>query len=533
LIHGLPVTFFVALAFLTVAAAILWMSSQDHGKLLCLQLLLLIAALWLIPLLTGGSHPNTDEQYRNFGFTEYIIRNGSLAPVSVWYHNWPAAWLLFAAGFEILGLSNLEAIFPIFPLLILLLCLPPLYVFLRNTLGEGRTNYCWAGCWLFYLASWIGQDIFNAQSIGYFLFLVLLALVSKTSIWKREPKTFAVWSVLTVVFAALAICHLLTVIVTMCLLMLLGLVKRSRNMALVTTFLAILLVTSLLTVSRPFTNQYLADFGAEAEIVTPQTPQEPGQPSGTMLTFGPVDVVESEINLRVSGSESHIAVAKSRILFSAIFVIIGLVGFALSRKARDALGNDIAALAIVAAALFLFVPMIAYVYQGGLLPRVYWFALPPMAYFGAKWFKNRIATLVLCFLLLVGFPLHVIAHYGNAGLDYFPQGQVSAAYFFHDKTTGGIVAVAPLSGRVKNIEHYRSLFYNVFLVGGEVVVPEPGRGQVPWYISINQQQRAKFQLLDGSTQLIDQVEEQLDNSTSYNLFYNNPDVKLYVGESGE
>jgi len=135
LIHGLPVTFFVALAFLTVAAAILWMSSQDHGKLLCLQLLLLIGALSLIPLLTGGSHPNTDEQYRNFGYTEYIIRNGSLAPASVWYHNWPAAWLLFAAGFEILGVSNLEAIFPIFPLLIQLLCLLPLYVFLALVLS--------------------------------------------------------------------------------------------------------------------------------------------------------------------------------------------------------------------------------------------------------------------------------------------------------------------------------------------------------------------------------------------------------------
>ena len=36
LISGLPVTFFVALALLTVASAILWVSKEKHGKLLCL-----------------------------------------------------------------------------------------------------------------------------------------------------------------------------------------------------------------------------------------------------------------------------------------------------------------------------------------------------------------------------------------------------------------------------------------------------------------------------------------------------------------
>jgi len=47
LIHGLPITFFVALAFLVAASAFLWVSKENYGKLLCLQLLLLISALWL------------------------------------------------------------------------------------------------------------------------------------------------------------------------------------------------------------------------------------------------------------------------------------------------------------------------------------------------------------------------------------------------------------------------------------------------------------------------------------------------------
>ena len=74
LISGLPVTFFVALALLTVASAILWVSKEKHGKLLCLQLLIFISALNLVPLITGGSPPFINHGYRNLGYVDYIVR---------------------------------------------------------------------------------------------------------------------------------------------------------------------------------------------------------------------------------------------------------------------------------------------------------------------------------------------------------------------------------------------------------------------------------------------------------------------------
>ena len=54
LASSLPATFFVALAFLSLASVVLWGSKENHGKLLFLQLLIFIAAIWLIPPLTGG-----------------------------------------------------------------------------------------------------------------------------------------------------------------------------------------------------------------------------------------------------------------------------------------------------------------------------------------------------------------------------------------------------------------------------------------------------------------------------------------------
>jgi len=79
LIHGLPVTFFVALALLTVASAILWVSKEKHGKLLLLQLLLLISALWLIPVVTGGSLPFTNRTYFNLALINHITEVGSFS----------------------------------------------------------------------------------------------------------------------------------------------------------------------------------------------------------------------------------------------------------------------------------------------------------------------------------------------------------------------------------------------------------------------------------------------------------------------
>jgi len=53
LISGLPVSFFLALAVLITASGILWASKQSHGKLLALQTVIMVCALWLIPIITA------------------------------------------------------------------------------------------------------------------------------------------------------------------------------------------------------------------------------------------------------------------------------------------------------------------------------------------------------------------------------------------------------------------------------------------------------------------------------------------------
>ena len=101
LIHGLPITFFIALTLLLVASAILWTAKENHGKLLCWQLLLLISALWLIPLVTNGSIPFTGHAYRNLGMTDYVVSHGHFDASKIPYQSWPGAFILSAIGVEI------------------------------------------------------------------------------------------------------------------------------------------------------------------------------------------------------------------------------------------------------------------------------------------------------------------------------------------------------------------------------------------------------------------------------------------------
>lgn len=155
LIHSFPVTFFVALGILTIASAILWVSKGSHQKLLLLQLLLLITALWLGPLLIGSS-PEPHEIYRNFELTNSIAQRGRLLDYG--YLSWPGAFILFSIVNK-LGSINFEPVLNIFPFFMQLLYLLPLYVFLRNVLGKARVNYCWAGLWFFLSATGLLQFI--------------------------------------------------------------------------------------------------------------------------------------------------------------------------------------------------------------------------------------------------------------------------------------------------------------------------------------------------------------------------------------
>lgn len=507
LIHGLPVTFFVALALLTVASALLWTTKENHGRLLCLQLLIFVSALWLIPVITGGSHPYTDETYYKFALANHIAEEGAFSTEDAWYLSWPGAFILLGIVAK-LGAIDYQPLTALLISFTQLLFLPPLYLFLRNVIGQARSNYHWAGLWLFSLANWGGTMCFAPQGIGFFLLLTLLALITTAAVWKNSFKSFSVLFLVVIVFAALTITHLLTSLVALCILAVLCLIKRSRRTVLV-------LVLCLVMVG-------IWDLTGGAHYA------EPG--ATRILIFDPGVISQREVTGHFSGSESHIAVSETRVLFSSIFALLGLVGAVLSAIVKRNFKVVVPVVAITLVPLVL-LPLSGY-YAEELLRRLYLFALPGMACFGAMLLdiKSRIPAIILCLLIIISCPLHIISHYGNQELDYFSPGEAAGLEFLNSTTSHGYIIGCFPPASTKGFMHYQPTDFNRFRWYGSKLTTETDL-KMPFYIAISRRAQVWYEWFQGDTHPLKDIENSLEGLVSCSLIYNSPDLRLYACDS--
>ncbi|MDD5016285.1 MAG: hypothetical protein PHW73_14520, partial [Atribacterota bacterium] len=128
LLNSFPITYFIALAILTIASFILWRSKENHNGLLFLQLSILIASLWLIPILIGGEH-REGANFAAYFDASYVIENGHLNTSIYWYHEFPVAWTFFAEIFDVCGITDATLMSKIVPFAWQFIYLPLVYVF--------------------------------------------------------------------------------------------------------------------------------------------------------------------------------------------------------------------------------------------------------------------------------------------------------------------------------------------------------------------------------------------------------------------
>ena len=541
LIHGLPVSFFLALAFLTTASGFLWASRENHGKLLAAQTVILVCVLWLVPQATGGSPPYDDHAYRNLGLIDGIMGSGHFSAQEAGYLSWPGAFVWLASLSQVLGVDP-EAMLHVFPVLMRLLLLLPLYLFLRNTLGESRGNYCWAGAWLFCLASWTGrQYLGSAPGVALLLLLTLLALVTTPALWERSRRSLP-WLGLTVaVFVALVATHLLTSLAALCILGLLTLVKKSKVMVPVTAACLVLLVSWNLTgmerqtilgafssdVIVPGEAMAAADAGAmRLPGSTLVVPTKAPIVAGRTLVFSPDVLVKSQISGHLAGSESHSTVSQTRLWFSAVFAVIGLAGAVRAIVTRRDRATAVLVLALALAPLALAVIP----YGGRSIDHLYVFSLAPMAYFGARLLDGRkqVAVLALCLLAIAAVPFHLIAHYGNQTYDYFPQSLVRGLDYAYESapTSPGIYPAYPWA----TLEPVKEPFVRLDRLewqDGEVMPRGGFQDGSPRWLYLDRRHHAFYSFLLGESTFLGAVEDALGNTTNCQLTYRNPDFRLY------
>jgi hypothetical protein len=493
--------------------------------------------------MTGGSHPITQETYGKFALVNLVVEQGSFSIGKVWYLAWPGAQILLATLASLTGL-NFQTMVPLLLSITFLIFLPPLYLLLRNFLGESRINYCWAGLWLFSVAFWVDLVFISPAGIGYFLFLNFLALITLIILKPEQARNKQFLFLALIVFAAMVITHMLTALFALAILAVLSLIFRRKSLAICIIPLLLLLLVWDVTGGAHYINiiksSPLVETTTPLEMTT--TPGEmtttPGEattetPAKGVLILDPTVIAEREITGHFSGSESHSTVAKIRVIFSALFALIGIAGavwlLAFKRRYKEA----VLIIAIVLAALA-FLPLTGY-YKVEILHRLYLFSLPSMAIMGAMLIevKKPIVLASICLLIIALFPLHVIARYGNEELDYFPTSQRLGMEFFDNNTSHGYaVGAYPMSLSGNPTNYYRLRWSGIDFLDNKLVSNVPLRkwGNGPLYAGISRWDRAWSGWYEGNYEFLQGLENSLETASNCNLIYSSKDMVLYVSD---
>ena len=517
LINSLPVSFFISLALLTLASAILWVSPQKHGRLLFLQLFFLILSMWLTPLLIGGAGYSSTYALTvaDLSNSEYIMRTGHFVPELSQRLCWPGVFIFAASLAKILGLGSFNTMIAVFPFLWQFIMLLPLYLIFRNTLGKARGNYHWAALWVFYL-SWASAGGLHTQTLANLFLMTLLAVFTSTSMLMDNINQFAPRLSNIILLAALTITHLLTSLFAVGLAIALHAAKRAR-VATLAIIGAVFITAWLIYVAAAFFKGYLAGFFDQLFRLD---------------LFWHTDVIG-----HASGTPEHKIIVQVLILATVIFCLLGLSGFIAGYRQRTR--NDITMIAIAVIAVLIGV-LIGANYGYELPYRIFILLILPIAYFATKLLKRRLTVVLMISVLLILLPLRIVSQYGNISMDYSSPSTIASWGFFHERTSGGGVVGSYPFGFIKNPAEYRvvSFHYDVFEYNSalyEEIVNGSEDGALadilqgyPHYYVLCQNDHVFFESIYGDPAFVPKLKDRLEGSVTYNLLYRNPDVSIYV-----
>ncbi len=174
----LPVPIWIALALVVTSFTLALRPVAVEGPLPWLALAVLVLVLHLTPAIAYETL-RYSWAWKHIGIIDFIARHHALAPqarfLSV-YHNWPgffATYALLDDAFR-LGPLGVAEIARYYPTILNLLYLAVLPWIVRRLTDDPRL--VWTATAFFLIGNWVGQDYFSPQGTAYLFYLGLLAL---------------------------------------------------------------------------------------------------------------------------------------------------------------------------------------------------------------------------------------------------------------------------------------------------------------------------------------------------------------------
>jgi hypothetical protein len=479
LVEAVPPTFFVAI-FLSLTGFVATLNLRRHTPvLLATQVLVLVVILHSADPIIHGL-PRLEASYRHLGIADYIAQSGQLDTNLDAYFNWPGFFDLLGLLSGATGVRDLMGIATWAPLGINLLLLAPLLALATRLTSQPRQ--AWAGVWLFYLTSWVGQDYLAPQAYAFLLLVTLLAcLLSAFSGWawptgsnrftrflarsvtrldptvphqgmsSPPPVDAAVLLIISVgLLVAMTASHQLTPFAAIPILAVFLLSGRLRMPSL-PILAAVLSFGWLVFVARDFFDGHLTQlFGS----------------------FGDVEAhTLGAVSQRVAGSDSHVLVVYIRLAEVALVWILAAVGAFLAHRRRTAW---------LTAALGALAPLVlipGQAYGGELLLRLYLFSLPFAACLavltfmpdrrGGPGWRRALALLAMGSVLATAT---VVTRYGNDSMEKFTPDEVALVNQLYATAPQGSILIEAVRNTPWQFQKYADYDYRALLAAQ----PKPG-----------------------------------------------------------
>jgi hypothetical protein len=520
--------------------------------------MLLLHVVALVVMLYGMNAmvepvPGPNIVWRHAGIADHIARTGAIDPTIDAYFNWPGFFTLAAFLSGAAGLGSIASMAAWAPVFFNLLYLGPLLLLFRRVTSDWRL--VWLAVWIFYVTNWIHQDYLAPQALSYFLYLLILGILvgwfgtDRTVVrlaparWRsRSPATpRAVQSlsldalrplegpfqraglmvIVIVLFAAAVPSHQLTPFVILAGVTALVVFGRCSARGL-PWLMAVMLVAWITFLSAGYLAGHLSEL------------------SGNVGQVG--TIAAANVGNRLRGSAGHQLVVQIRLAVTALVWGLAVLGWL--RRRRH--GQDDLTVALLAVAPFPF--LVLQPYGGELLLRVYFFALPFVAFLAAGLFlpvKGAAASWraagaigLAVVVLLGGF---LFARYGNERIEHFTTEELAAVRHLYEVAPRGSLLLAATPDLPWKFQDYVSYEYRT--VGslksnrgsgnGDLVKPVLGimrQHQRPGaYFIITRSNRADAEARGTlPPESLDRLEQALRRSPTVQLIYANQDAKIYA-----
>ncbi len=465
LVAVLPFPFWAGLLLLNVAFVVA-LRGDAAGPARRPVMVWLVVVLVLVLFGTAAfvtDVPRGEVAFRHLGIADALSGSQGIDPEIDAYFNWPGFFALLATVLRATGLDPV-AVALWAPVLNMGLWLAALGVLTRYLTRDPRRR--WLVLWVFCLGNWQDQDYLSPQAFGFFLYLVVVALLvgplaARAPVFRgfRDVDLAAWWRGRSPAEPRPG--HRVSALVVT--LLLVAVICASHQL---TPFMVLIAITALTLSGRVWPSRLplITAVLLTLWLVYPASAYLIGNPP--LAEAGLQAATEANVIDRLSGTAGHVLVVQVRIVLTLVLWALAAVG-AVRDWRRGRLDIRVVLLAVTPLLLF---P--AQLYGGEMLIRISLFALPFIALQACSVllptdgstrpsFRAAGALALTCFLLAV---LTVTGRFGNAQYDVFTDNEIAAVAAAQDLAPPGAVMISaahPTPWRSEAyLEHrYRTIDY--------------------------------------------------------------------------